>query len=190
MPDFDDVILNLVSDILPTGIQLGLLLIAFIGMWIIGSAMLDMYSVMQDDYRRRDAQKRAGSMLVRCLIGGLMTVPAVVLWRVADGLMGGGGVTETALLSYSGGTYGAGYCDKFKAGVVMTFMLSGVIALLVGFVAIDDQARGINQTGARSGLLYIIGGVVCFFILDVIEMLANTTGFDLGFESLCTALGG
>ena len=189
MPNLDDLLISLGNAVLPSFIQLIMALMALVGMVIIWSSIAGLYLALQEDYRRPSRENRPMVLLTRGVIGGLMTIPSVVFWRAGDMLLGGGASTQTTILAYIEGSAPTGYCDNFVRAITLTFMAVGAIAIFNAFMAFDDRAKGFNQNGVRVGLGYLIGGIGCFFITDVVAIVAATIGIDTGFPQICTALG-
>lgn len=187
--NLDSILLRLGDAALPSFIQLIMALMAFVGMLVIFSSMSNLYMVLQEDFRRPSRDNRPLSLMVRCIIGGLMTIPAVVLWRAADAALGGGASTEAAVLAYINGAVEMGYCDRFVRVVNLLFMAVGIIGVFNAFLNFDDKAKGFNPNGVRSGVVYLLGGLACFYIVDVVRIVANTLGVDAGVPQLCAALG-
>ena len=188
MPDLDELLITLTNDLLPSGIQFTLLLMALVGSFAIASSLVGLYNnISADGYSRGQLLSNSGLML-RMLLGGLMVTPSVTLWRAADAFLQGGATTETDILAYISGPDGTPtYCDRFGDAVHLSFMVVGVIGLFLAWRAADDQARGLTQTGYRSAILYGLGGLCCVFISTVMAAIGATLGFDVGFDALCAA---
>ena len=188
MPDLDEILITLANDLLPSGIQFTFLLMALVGSFAIASALLGIYNnISVDGYSRGQFQSNSGLML-RMLLGGLMVTPSVTLWRAADAFLQGGGTTESDILAYIAGPDGTpGYCTRFGDAIQLSFMLVGAIGLFLAYRAADDQARGFSQTGYRSAIVYGLGGLGCFLISDVMDIIGNTLGYGVGFHALCAA---
>lgn len=191
MPDLDTLLVTFGTSVLPAFIQLVMALMALVGMFIIWDALQKLYSYANDYQRGAPGGKHDGPLtfFIRGIIGGLMTIPSVVMWRGADLFLGGGDTTETSVLAYISGDDVTTYCDNFVRAIVLTFIAVGVSALFYGFVCLDDKARGFNPQGGRSAIVFFIGGFVCIFIQDIVAVVAATTGVSVGFPELCTALG-
>jgi hypothetical protein len=144
--------------------------------------------ISNDQYQTSTGLTVGGSMM-RILLGGIMVTPSVTLWRAADAFLQGGGTTESDILAYISGTTGTTYCERFADAITLTFMLVGLIGMYMAYRNADDQARGFNQNGYRQALPYFFGGLACFFINDIAAVIGATTGFEVGFDALCSALG-
>lgn len=189
MPNLQTLLMEMLSAILPNGIELVMVLIALVGMFVIASAMMNAYRLALDGPTGRGGDMTLGGIIMRLLIGAAMTMPSVLFWRAADAFVSGGGATYSTVLAYVGGVPETGYCDQFVAVVTLSFFLVGLVALFVGFQNWDDQARGLNPRGFRQALPWFFGALGCIFITDLIEITGNTLGIDTGFEQVCQQLG-
>lgn len=189
MPDLDDLLISFGTEALPAFIQMMMALMALAGMFLIWSALHGAYQHVSDGRMQKGQDRGLVTFLVRGMIGGLMTVPSVVLWRAADVFLGGASTTETSVLAYISGSAPSGYCDNFVRVIVLMFMAVGVTAIFYAMVSFDDKAKGFNPNGVRIGIPYMLGGIGCFFIQDIVQLASNTMGVATGFPQLCAALG-
>lgn len=191
MPDLDEILITLATDLLPSGIQFTLLLFAVVGSYMIAFSLINIYQIVgAGRYDKQTGESVSGPM-IRILLGGLMVTPSVTLWRAADAFLQGGGTTQSDILSYISGPAGTpGYCERFADAIQLAFMLVGLIGLYMAYRNADDQARGFNPNGYRTAVPYFLGGLACFFINDVIAVIGATLGMNVGFDALCAAFDG
>jgi hypothetical protein len=189
MPDLLQLLVTLGTAVLPLLIQLMLSICALVGMISIAHALLDFYRMLQEDYRRPSRENRPLSILARCIIGGLMTIPSVVLWRASDVFVRGAATTNNTVLAYIGEAPPTGYCDRFVMVLHLTFVFVGCLSIYIAAINAIDKVTGFNPNGGRAALRYFFGGLLCVVIVDVVEIAANTIGIDLGFPQICVALG-
>lgn len=190
MPNLDQLLISFGNEALPSFIRMMMALMALVGMVVIWSAMQGGYDYVSNQQGQRgDGNRGLSTFLIRGMIGGLMTVPAIVLWRAADVLLGGATSTQTNVLAYISGNVETGYCDNFVRVITLMFMAVGIVAIFYAAVSIDDKVKGFNPQGVRSAIPYFIGGIGCFFIQDIVVLVSNTAGVATGFPELCKVLG-
>lgn len=189
MPSIDTIMVTLINQIFPSTIQFIMVLTALMGTVVVLLAFMSIYKMISEDEMRTPEGATIGGSLVRVLIGGLMVVPAVVLWQAADALIAGGTVTQTSVMAYVAGTAPTTTCARFASAVQLMFLVVGLIAIYMAYRSADDQARGFNPNGYRIAVPYLLGGLGCFFIEDIMVILGNTFSLNVGFPQLCIALG-
>ena len=189
MPTIDELMVRLAEEILPSSAQFIMVLTALAGMIIVVWAFNDLYRMMSDDQLQTPEGKTVGGSLTRIVIGGLMVVPAAVLWRAADLFVDGASGTFTSVLSYSEDGAPTETCDRFAAAIQLIMLVVGLIAIYIAYRNADDQARGFNMNGYRTAVPYAIGGLCCVFIVDIFTILGATFGLSVGLTNLCAAFG-
>ena len=189
MPNLQELLMELGKAILPSGIELVMILISVVGMLIFANAMYGTYQLALNGPRRASGNTGFGGQAVRMLIGAAMTMPSVMFWRAADAYLAGGTTTYSTVLSYVSGIPETGYCDQFKGVVTQAFFAVGLVALFVFFMNVDDQARGMNPRGLRQGIPWLVGAIGCMFISDIVDIASNTLDIDTGFDKVCIQLG-
>lgn len=189
MPTIDEIMVRLAEEILPSSAQFIMVLTALVGTVIVLWAFNDMYKMMSEDAMQTPDGKTVGGSLIRVAIGGLMVVPAAVLWRAADLFIDGGTATETSVLAYIADGAPTATCDRFGAAIQLMLLVVGLIALYFAYRNADDQARGFNSNGYRTAVPYAIGGLLCIFIEDIFSIIGETFGLDVGMTNLCAAFG-
>lgn len=191
MPNLDEILITLSTELLPSGIQFTLLLFALVGSYMIAFSLVSIYKIIGSGPYDKQSGETVGGPMIRILLGGLMVTPSVTLWRAADAFLQGGGTTESDILGYITGSGGTpGYCDRFADAIQLAFMLVGLIGLYMAYRNADDQARGFNPNGYRTAVPYFFGGLACFFVNDIIGVIGATLGIEVGFEALCAAFDG
>lgn len=189
MPTIDELLVTLAEEILPSSAQFIMVLTALAGTIIVLWAFNDIYKMMSEDTMQTPDGKTVGGSLTRIAIGGLMVVPAAVLWRAADLFIDGGTATETSVLAYISTGAPTETCDRFGAAIQLTLLVVGLIAIYFAYRNADDQARGFNANGYRTAVPYAIGGLLCIFIEDIFDIIGSTFDLDVGLTNLCAAFG-
>lgn len=185
--NFNDIVSRFGTDFFPNLIQLVFVLMALVGLIIVYRTILDLYKITLDG--TTELGKTGTSTVISFLIAGLMMVPSVVLWRSAELFLGSGSVTNNSLTAYTNGAPITTTCDNMGRLLILFFMAAGIIAIFNGLRRWHDAATGFEREGYRTGTGYIIGGILCFFIGDVVEIIGNTIGLDIGIENVCAQLG-
>lgn len=189
MPSIDELIVTIINDLLPSTAQFIMVLTALAGTVIVLWAFNDLYKMMSEDMMQTPDGKTVGGSLTRIVIGGLMVVPAAVLWRAADLFIDGATATETSVLAYIADGAPTETCDQFGAAVQLMLLVVGLIAIYFAYRNADDQARGFNMNGYRTAVPYAIGGLCCIFIEDIFNVIGATFDLDVGISNLCAAFG-
>lgn len=189
MPSIDTILVTLASELLPSAAQFVMVLTALTGVVIILLAFNKLYQIASDDRMQPHGGATVVGSLTRVLIGGLMVVPSVVLWRAADLFLDGASATETSVLAYIGGPLPTATCDRFAAAIQLMFLVVGLIAIFHAYRSADDYARGFDANGYRTAIPYALGGLGCVFIQDIFLILGSTFDLDVGLSNLCTAFG-
>lgn len=190
IPTLDEALVRL-TQVLPFGIELILALMALGGIILVGSGLYGVYSQISDRGRGqmygRNSTPWTG--LGQILLGGALTVPLVIMWDVAGTFVVGGNATYN-ILSYLPPDTSQPWCEKITSGLVLFFMILGLIA--VGWSAVIMNERmlvGYQQGSTIKAITFFVGGLACFFILDVANIIANTIGLEVGFDQVCAVLG-
>jgi len=189
IPDLGSLLISS-SDALAVLIKLIFTLMAVTGLVFVTFGLHGAYKIVEEGSPNSRMgggnSSTPGNVIGKFMLGGLMVVPSVTLWTAADTFIVGGAQTRTDLLSYLGGTYGATYCDQFASAIQLVFMVVGCIALFMSAMVTNDAVSGSRQSGAyRSALVYFFGGLLCFFINDLADILGNTFGFTMGLHNVC-----
>lgn len=184
--NFDTIITKLGAEILPSAIQLVWLLLALSGLITIGFAILNLYNIAMDGQQPNGPT--GGGAVVRMLLGAMMVVPSVTLWSLASALLNSGTQTNVDLLSYINGTAGSTSCANFARAIHLGFVLTGAIGIYRSFRLADDAAKGFQRDGYRPALTFLIGGIGCIFINDLMLVVGNQLGVSIGFEPICLAV--
>ena len=191
MPNLDEILVTLSNELLPSGIQFILFLMAVVGSFMVAFSLVKIYQILSLGPYDKQAGETFGGPLIRILLGALMVTPSVTLWSAADAFLQGGGTTESDILAYISGPSGIpSYCERFANAVQLVFMLVGLIGIYMAYRSADDQARGFSPNGYRTAVPYALGGLACFFVDDIIAVVGVTLGIDVGFDALCAAFDG
>lgn len=187
MIDVQEMLEALGVGVFPNAIQFVWVLLALMGIVTIGLGLYNLYQIASDGPQPGGATE--GGSFVRIVLGGFMVIPSITLWHAANVFLDGGDSTAEDLLAYATGAGAITGCDNFSRAIQLGFMLMGCIAIYRAFRNADDQAKGFSRDGYRTAVIYFIGGIGCFFINDLMHVVGNELGFDIGFEELCSAVG-
>lgn len=189
-PTLDEALIRL-TQIMPFAIEFLLALMALSGIVLVGMGLFSVHAQVTDRGRGQ-MYGRMGtpwSGLFQILLGGALSVPLVIMWDVAGTFVVGGNATYN-ILSYLPPATGKPVCEQMTSGVVLFFMILGLIA--VGWSAIVANERivaGYQPGRTMTALTYFFGGLACFFVLDIAAMISATLGVEIGFKQVCAIVG-
>lgn len=190
VPSLDEMLIRL-TRVLPFGIEFILALMALGGIALVGAGMIGIYTHVSDRGRGqtygRSLTPWAG--LGQILLGGALTVPLVIMWDVAGTFVAGGAATYN-ILSYLPPDGTKPWCEQIASGVVLFFMILGLIAIgWAAYIANERIVLGYQNGSSAKALTFFFGGLACFFIVDIAAVISETIGLDIGFEQVCMILG-
>lgn len=172
--------------IFPSATQFVWVLLALIGLITIGMAIYNLYTIASDG--PQPSGPTAGGAVARMIIGAMMVVPSVTLWRAASVFVGGGTVTHADFLTYIGGGGGSTDCENFARAIQLGFVFVGALGIFKAFRLADDAAKGFQRDGYRIAAIYFFGGLGCVFINDLMVAIGNQLGTPVGFVALCQSV--
>lgn len=191
VPTLDEALIRL-TQVMPFGIEFLLALMSLAGIILVGMGLFSVHGQVTDRGRGQ-TYGRTGtpwSGLFQILLGGALSVPLIIMWDVAGTFVVGGDATYN-ILSYLPPDTSQPVCEQITSGVVLFFMILGLVA--VGWSAIIANERivgGYQQGSTMKALTYFFGGLACFFVLDIAALISATVGFEVGFDQVCAIVGG
>lgn len=190
VPTLDEALIRL-TQVLPYGIEFVLALMALGGIILVGTGMVSIYNNVSDRGRGQTYGRNftPWSGMGQVLLGGALAVPLVIMWDVAGTFVVGGSGTYN-ILSYLPPDESKPWCEVITSGVVLFFMLLGLIAVGWSAYIMNERMVSGQQNGSvMKATTFFLGGLACFFILDVADIISNTIGLEIGFEQVCAIVG-
>lgn len=164
-------------------------LIGLFGVYAGTAGLVDAYSVaLGSASALGNRQPTPAGAVLKVVLGGAMIVSPYLLWQAGNTFVAGGAQTFN-MFNYADGTSRGTYCLDFQSALTFFFQALGMVAWFFAFNIIYKRING-DHGGLGSPWLYFVGGTLCFFINDVAKIIQNSTGMNIGFENICTALGG
>lgn len=190
VPSLDEALIR-VTVVFPYAMEFILAAMAFFGAVLVLSGLYGSYRTITEAGRGQSYGQRPNapwSAMGQILLGGALSVPLVVMWDIAGTFVNGGDETYN-ILSYLPPTGSSTYCDRITSGFVMFWMVLGLIA--IGWAALQANARiKEGESGLTfSSLWYLLGGLACFFIVDVLKAVSVTIGIDVTMPAICNVIG-
>lgn len=190
VPTLDEALIRL-TQVLPFGIEFILALMALGGIILVGIGLVSIYNHVSDRGRGQTYGRNftPWSGLGQILLGGALTVPLVIMWDVAGTFVAGGAATYN-ILSYLPPDGSKPWCEQITSGVVLFFMLLGLIAIgWSAYIANERIVVGHQQGSTAKAITFFFGGLACFFVVDIASVVSETIGLDIGFEQVCAIIG-
>jgi len=184
-PGLTQMFVNL-SETFPLIVNLVFLLMALFGLFVGFRGLQSLYVLASGDQRFTNHPPSFEGGFAQIALGGALAVAPVLLWRAANTFVLGGEVTQS-LFNY-GSVPQSGNCDAIRIALSYFFMAIGAVAWFCGGLQLYDGTRGHSRRGG-SAALYLIGGVLCFFINDVAVIAGNTLGMSVSLENVCKSFG-
>ena len=169
---FDERLVAAVAD-LERGAYLLLVAVCYLlGVLALGSGLFRL--VRQSENRLRT---ESGVGTVLCFAGGVVMI-SFPSWLQAGGesLFGTGAVTA---LSYSAAGEDAERYNALLGAVLAIVQFVGVASFLKGWFVLRDAADGWARATMGSGVWHIVGGLMGWHIVPVLDALQGTLGVEL-----------
>lgn len=189
VPTLDEMLIRL-TQVLPFGIELILALMALGGIILVGAGMIGIYNHVSDRGRGQTYGRNFTPWvgLGQVLLGGALTVPLVIMWDVAGTFVAGGAETYN-ILSYLPPDGSQSWCEVITSGIVMFFMILGLIAVCWSVYIGNERLVVGHQNGSMAkALTFFFGGMACFYILDIAAVVSETIGLEIGFDQVCAII--
>jgi uncharacterized membrane protein YbhN (UPF0104 family) len=191
IPNLDTALVRLTS-IFPYYIEFILALLAVGGLIaVVNGGVMMWQAATQGGHGQSYGQgaKTPWKALLLMFVGGLMSVPLVLMWDVAGTFVLGGDETHN-MLSYLPAPSTSPWCDRVKAGVILFFMCIGITAFAWMFLIIYERVTQFQTQGMMLKIVgFGLGGVACFFVTDVAVLLSNSIGMDVSLDNVCSIMG-
>lgn len=190
IPSLDTALVNL-SRSFPYYIEFILALLAVGGLLTVFSGMVMGYNHVSAGGRGQtygEGTPTPWKALGLIVLGGAMSVPLIIMWDVAGTFVFGGGESYN-ILSYLPAPDTSPWCDRVKWAVILFWMCIGITAIGWSFVLVRDRIIHGRQGVAWQAGVAFLGGIACFFIVSVGQVISNTVGLDISLDNVCTILG-
>jgi hypothetical protein len=184
-PGLTQMFINL-TETFPLVVKLVFLLMGLFGLFVGFRGLQSLYVLASGDQRFTNHPPSFEGGFAQIALGGALAVAPVLLWQAAGTFVLGGDAT-TALFNY-GSVPNTGTCDALKIALSYFFMVIGAVAWFCGGLQLYDGTRGYRHRGG-SAALYLVGGVLCFFVNDVAILAGNTLGMSVSLDNLCKSFG-
>ncbi len=168
-----DSIVRAVSDIDPTFRGFMAALVYVLGVIALAQGLLRLKKHSDDPHR---APSGMGTAMTFVLAAALLALPAFM--AAATGTLLNGETRSGATLAYNTGS-GSADTGAFNAliGALFTIIsLVGLIAFIRGWFVLRGAADGNTQQTIASGIWHLVGGVMAWHILTVIDVFQQTLG--------------
>lgn len=190
IPSLDTALVNL-TNVFPYYMEFILALMALGGLLSVASGLVMGYRQVSAGSRGQtygEGTPTPWKALLLIALGGAMSVPLVIMWDAAGTFVLGG--TETYnILSYLPPPNTSPWCDRVKAAVILFFMCMGITGVGWATVLVRERILYGRQGGALKAIVFGLGGLTCFFILDAAELVSNSIGLNISLDNVCTILG-
>lgn len=186
MTDLSTIIVNLFSfnSIL---LSIMILSITLFGVIVGGLGLVEGYQYSTGDHRFSTRNATLTGFLSKMAIGGGAAVGAVLFYQMGTTFAVSGDPTTSSVLDFARKQSISGtYCEQFRYSITLIWMIIGTVALFNAFTTWTRKSNG-EMIPARTPILYLVGGVLCYFVNGVTAMAAKTIGLDVGLENMCRA---
>lgn len=190
IPSLDTALVNL-TNVFPYYLEFILALMALGGLLSVASGLVMGYRQVSAGSRGQnygEGTPTPWKALLLIILGGAMSVPLVIMWDAAGTFVLGG--TETYnILSYLPPPDTSPWCDRVKAAIILFFMCMGITGVGWSFMLVRDRILHQRQGGSLRAIVFFLGGLTCFFILDAAELVSNSIGLNISLDNVCTIMG-
>lgn len=169
------------SDTFPAIQALFLAATTLIGVVLIGTALMNMVEMSAATSWAGNQTPRVKGVLSQLIIGGVLCSSAVWMY-IAGNTFVGQSVNTSAML-YGGNA--STNCDKAEYAIFFFFALVGQIAFAKGWYTLNRYFNQSAPDGFWMGCWFIVGGVACYFLTDVGEIMAEWFGLTLSTAAFC-----
>lgn len=149
-----------------------------LGVIIVGTALLQAYSLADDSRWHGHHQPTVGGIVWGLFIGGILVSPILVV-QMFGNTMFDGDVNGGAFLYQN-----AGLTSSQQAAVkaiMAVFAVAGYISFIKGWLILNKHANGIIRDGVGMGVTHILAGTILVYLDIFLEALKNTLGIDVTF---------
>ena len=186
VPDLSQMIISL-SEVFPLVTQLMFLLMAVLGLWVGFRGLSGLYALSTGETKFSNHPPTYDAIFGQLMLAGALVVAPVVFWRFANTFVLGGQQTYDMFIIGSASN-DASYCKQIHGAISWFFMALGAIAWVFAALQLYDATRG-ERHRSGSATVYLVGGILCFFINDVSQLISATVGMEVTFENVCTIMG-
>ncbi|GAA5544271.1 MULTISPECIES: hypothetical protein [Hyphomicrobiales] len=188
MTDLTQIIINIFS-FNSIVFSIMILSITLFGVIVGGMGLIEGYAYTTGNSRFSTRQASFSGALMKLAIGSAAAVGAVIFYQIGGTFSLGQNETTRNVLDYAqNGSISGTYCQQFHYSVTIIWMLIGTVALFNAARTAYRKSNGEMITWGQP-ILYLLGGIMCYFVNDITSMAANTIGLQVGLDNLCKAFG-
>lgn len=156
-----------------------------IGVVMVGVSLIDMYHMAAysggSNWSGSQAPTPAG-VLSKMFIGGILATSAYWMYIGGNTLVGTN--VSTSSMLYGGVQNTA--CDRAQYAVFFFVALVGQIAFVRGWIYVNRYMNNSRSEGLGMGVTFIVGGILCYFLADVGQLLAEWLGINMSLQVFCS----
>lgn len=181
-PDLVTVLVN-VGEVIPPAIMMLQGISAFMGLYLVGSALIEIWGVSHDNAMKYVSGRQrfsVGSAIVQMVIGSvLLAMGTLELMGIMSRTLTGD-YANSRMLSYSAsGTTLQEQAQLATLSLLGIMQVVGFIAMVKGWLTINSFYNAQGQAGLGQATGWIIGGVLAWNFKWFSDVLNNTIGFNL-----------
>lgn len=172
------------SESFPAIQSLILVITTIIGVLMVGGSLIDMFYMSANNSANWNGQQAptGPGVITKFLIGGVLVSSAYWMYIAGNTLVGQN--VNTSAMLYGGPV--TTYCDKAKYAVFFFVALVGQIAFVRGWMLVSRYMNNPRNESLSMAITFIIGGVLCYFLPDVGEILAEWFGLSMSVSVFCS----
>lgn len=180
--DLVNVLVN-VGKVVPTAIMMLQSIGALMGLYLIASALVEIWGVTHDNALKYVAGRQRfsyGSAFVQLFVGTILVTMGTLEWMGIMSRTLTGNYANSRMLSYSqSGTTLQAQAQLATLALLGIMQIVGFIAMVKGWLTINAYYNGQSQTGWGTASGFIIGGILAWNFKWFSDVLNNTIGFNL-----------
>lgn len=181
-PDLVTVLVN-VGEVIPPAIMMLQGISAFMGLYLVGSALIEIWGVSHDNAMKYVSGRQrfsVGSAIVQMVIGSVLLAMGTLEWMGIMSRTLTGDYANSRMLSYSAsGTTLQEQAQLATLALLGIMQVVGFIAMVKGWLTINSFYNAQGQAGLGQATGWIIGGVLAWNFKWFSDVLNNTIGFNL-----------
>jgi len=187
-PDLLTVLTN-VGAVIPSFIMLLQGISAFMGVYMVGNALVEIWGVSHDNAMKYVSGKQKfsiGSAMVTMLIGSILLAMGTLEWMGVMSRSLTGDYASSRMLSYCppapatcGGSTLAEQSQMATLALLGIMQVVGFIAMVKGWLTVNNYFNGVGQAGPGQATGWIIGGILAWNFKWFADVLNNTIGFNI-----------
>lgn len=172
-----------VGKVVPTAIMMLQGIAALMGLYLIASALVEIWGVTHDQALKYVSGRQRfsyGSAFVQLVAGTVLLTMGTLEWMGIMSRTLTGDYANSRMLSYSqSGTTLQEQAQLATLALLGIMQIVGFIAMVKGWLTINAYYNGQSQTGWGAASGYMIGGILAWNFKWFSDILNNTIGFNL-----------